>query len=124
MGDKDAGNSQGDFCAWVKPNVKSLGGNRLTQTLEFFLILYYSHDGKMNACHFNFDAQDIRPKSIEHPRVISKVVLSLVFAWHGHDWHQQNCFTPGQVYNGWRFSVTLSKAGKSFCKAHQEPLLT
>jgi hypothetical protein len=74
--EEDDEKSAGDLCVWVKENVKSTGGNRLTQTCEFFLVFYYSSVGKMSPLHFNFLATDDRPKSIIHNRVLKKVIVS------------------------------------------------
>jgi hypothetical protein len=72
--DPEEDDEVGDLCVWNKDNVKSTGGNRLTQNCEFFLVFYYSEFGKMSASHFNFEAADNRPKSISHNRVIKKVI--------------------------------------------------
>lgn len=74
-------NNPGDLCVWTKDNVHSTGGNRLTQNCEFFLVLYYSTDGKMSPSHFSFVKKDNRPKSIRHNRVIKKVIFQVVVTW-------------------------------------------
>lgn len=66
----------GDLCVWTKPNVKSTGGNRLCQTIEFVLILYRSEDGQMSASHFNLVASPdgcIGPKHWDYRRVQQRV---------------------------------------------------
>jgi hypothetical protein len=70
--EEDVKNSAGDLCVWVKENVKPTGGNRLTQSCEFFLIFYYSSVGKMSPLHFNTDD---RLKTIIHNSVLKKVVI-------------------------------------------------
>jgi hypothetical protein len=80
MGNNAAGN--GDLCVWVKNNVKCLGGNRLVQNCEFYLVFYFSQQGMMSSGHFNFSATDARPKAITMNRVVKKVTSSFTFGFH------------------------------------------
>ena len=43
MGGFAAGEEHGTLCIWSKPNVKSMGGNRLTQNFECFLIFFFRY---------------------------------------------------------------------------------
>lgn len=72
MGMCAVGPKRPDLCCWVKDNIKDTGGNRLTQNCEFFLVCYYSKNGKISPHHFAFGPNDPRPKAVTFSRVTSK----------------------------------------------------
>ena len=80
MGDCAAGDTSkdGDLCVWIKPNVSSTGGNRLTQTVEFILVLRYGKNGMVQDSHFNYDKSDNRNKHWIYRRVQKKVQPTVV----------------------------------------------
>ena len=75
MGMQAVGPKRPDLCVWVKDNIKDTGGNRLTQNCEYFLVCYWSKNGKISPHHFAFGPNDPRPKAVTYSRVTSK-------AWH------------------------------------------